>query len=662
MSSYLSENKSVFYNRSSIWLKSEETDLINYQNNSFPKKMLLSLNSSCNLRCKHCPRSHMKIEDIPDKKMSKEMIDHIAKKFFNNISAIQIGGNDLGEQMCSPHFSYFLEKVYEYPIDVDLITNGTLINKENAELLVSSLSRLLISIEGMYDNYELIRGFKWEKLEKNIDMLIEARDKLKRESPLIICLHICVMRNFRDDYFKFVEFAKKKKIDFIDTRNFIPFDKEECDQSFLYFEKEHNSFFKKLSKHAKKHGVNIVCPQPIPTKKAEQNIFKRASCSLPFEVFGMRADGKIGPCCDYRFDLGFFSTDHNNIEDDWSSENFNKLRETVNSTNPPPPCKPCEVINHNIFAYRPSFTETVSEENANNIKHKKHRLRETIILLKGGNFKILLQKIYGLLIRIPVLGRMINILFLIYKLPRLDDKIEETYCKMPEIQSYLSSNKDLLSKVTDFDRHLIFTRKRLQFIRKEIFYEIKYNSSGSNKIDKTVISPKIISTEKVEKNTGNLKLNIGCGHMPMNGYINVDLREIPNVDVVAPADKLPFDDGTVQEIFSSHLIEHFTQEEIKRNILPHWFKLLKTGGTFKAIYPDWEKMIFEYTESNYSFEKLREVTFGAQEYNGDFHYNMFTKESLTRILSEIGFKNISFPVEGRINHDCYESEVIAFKE
>ena len=44
---------------------------------------------------------------------------------------------------------------------------------------------------------------------------------------------------------------------------------------------------------------------------------------------------------------------------------------------------------------------------------------------------------------------------------------------------------------------------------------------------------------------GPPRLNLGCGHIPLDGYVNVDIRALPGVDVVAPVDALPFDPASV---------------------------------------------------------------------------------------------------------------------
>jgi len=281
------------------------------------------------------------------------MIDHIVEDFFKKISCIQIGGTDLGEPMLSPHFSYFVQKVKEHGVGLDMITNGTLINSRNAELIASSLTRILISVEGIGQNYKKIRGVDWQRVENGIKLLAEARDTTGRNSPLIICLQLCVFRDFREDYYQLIDFAKEAGIDLILARNFTPHLHRERSSSFLYFENEHNEFFSQLKQYAQNCNVAISTPPAIPCEQTPRKSFRRKACSLPFEVFGIQANGKIMTCCLEVLDLGYYSPGHQNVMDSWSSANAVRLRETVNSDNPLSTCRNCEAVNYNPIACRP---------------------------------------------------------------------------------------------------------------------------------------------------------------------------------------------------------------------------------------------------------------------------------------------------------------------
>ena len=64
------------------------------------------------------------------------------------------------------------------------------------------------------------------------------------------------------------------------------------------------------------------------------------------------------------------------------------------------------------------------------------------------------------------------------------------------------------------------------------------------------------------------KLNLGCGDKILPGYVNVDVaasRRGLKPDVLCDLHKLTsFEDNTVDEILSVHVVEHFWRWEVAR--------------------------------------------------------------------------------------------------
>ena len=72
-----------------------------------------------------------------------------------------------------------------------------------------------------------------------------------------------------------------------------------------------------------------------------------------------------------------------------------------------------------------------------------------------------------------------------------------------------------------------------------------------------------------------MKLNLGCGNKPKDGFVGVDKFPCEAVDVIADLNgKLPFEDNTVEEIYMDNVIEHILDipalfEELKRISVPN---------------------------------------------------------------------------------------------
>ncbi len=199
---------------------------------------------------------------------------------------------------------------------------------------------------------------------------------------------------------------------------------------------------------------------------------------------------------------------------------------------------------------------------------------------------------------------------------------------------------------------------RLETIRRELMVEIRYGARSGE--GSSAIETRILDEAKVDAGRrGGLRINVGCGHLPLDGYVNVDLRELPGVDVVATVSDMPFEPGELAELFSAHLVEHFPQEQLERELLPYWRSLIRPGGVLRMVVPDGGAMLEGFASGDINWGDLREVLYGGQEYEGDFHFNMYTTETLPKLLENAGFESVSVEAAGRRNGIALEMQLVA---
>lgn len=247
-----------------------------------------------------------------------------------------------------------------------------------------------------------------------------------------------------------------------------------------------------------------------------------------------------------------------------------------------------------------------------------------------------------------------------------NQQIHKVLTKLDNIDSILKERvlQDNMrsSEHTDslIDERLSRIADRLEFVREEILFELRVKTgSFKDKVDHNEIKARVINNAKID--SGIKRINVGCGHIQPDGYINVDIRDVPGIDIISSASALPFADNLLDEIYCSHLVEHFTELELERIIFPHWWKKLNSDGILKVIVPDAQSMMTAYLRGEMSFDDLRKVTYGAQDYEGDFHYTMFTVDSLKVLLEKSNFTHIELVENNRINGLCREMELIAHK-
>jgi predicted SAM-dependent methyltransferase len=170
-----------------------------------------------------------------------------------------------------------------------------------------------------------------------------------------------------------------------------------------------------------------------------------------------------------------------------------------------------------------------------------------------------------------------------------------------------------------------------------------------------------------------IKLNLGCGNQFANGWVNVDysvgarLAKIPffssinkkvklfNLDwnddifLCDLTKKFPWSDESVDEIYSSHTLEHLDKQQ-GYDFLSECYRVLKKQGVIRIVVPDLRAFVEHYIKGELLAENFVENLFVLYEEKGDSflkrklapfirfpHKCMYDTDRLLYIMSEIGF-------------------------
>jgi len=128
-----------------------------------------------------------------------------------------------------------------------------------------------------------------------------------------------------------------------------------------------------------------------------------------------------------------------------------------------------------------------------------------------------------------------------------------------------------------------------------------------------------------------VKLNLGAGDIPIDGYVNIDRKTGQEVYPLA------YDDNSVDEIRASHILEHFGMREVEK-VLKNWVDKLKPGGLIKIAVPDFDKIIQLYKDGD---AKTLGYLFGGQIDHNDYHKSTFNLKSLATQLERAGIQIVS---------------------
>jgi hypothetical protein len=84
-----------------------------------------------------------------------------------------------------------------------------------------------------------------------------------------------------------------------------------------------------------------------------------------------------------------------------------------------------------------------------------------------------------------------------------------------------------------------------------------------------------------------LKLDLGCGKNKREGFLGVDVRSFPGVDIVTDIrGKWMWSDNTVEEVNCSHFLEHLTASE-RIHFVNELYRVMKPGAKATIVVPHW---------------------------------------------------------------------------
>ena len=129
-----------------------------------------------------------------------------------------------------------------------------------------------------------------------------------------------------------------------------------------------------------------------------------------------------------------------------------------------------------------------------------------------------------------------------------------------------------------------------------------------------------------------LRLNIGAGsEVKLPGFTAID-RE--NGQEAYP---LPYADGSVEEIYASHILEHFPAGNTE-NVIKEWARVLKPGGRIRIAVPDFAVIAKAYIAG--ADVPIGPYVMGGQIDANDFHQSLFDEAGLRWQMEKAGLVGI----------------------
>lgn len=132
-----------------------------------------------------------------------------------------------------------------------------------------------------------------------------------------------------------------------------------------------------------------------------------------------------------------------------------------------------------------------------------------------------------------------------------------------------------------------------------------------------------------------IKLNLGSNRHRLEGYENIDILAYEGVDLVADVFHLPHEDGSVEEIYAGHLLEHLANPI---DFFLECWRVLRPDGLLSVVIPD-------VTAINRQPEMAVGILFGFQLKDDrpdraerhDLHRSWWSRDLLLAMAEQCGF-------------------------
>lgn len=247
--------------------------IVNYEDDSKLTRVDFAITSFCNLKCKHCSNSLM--EKVKEPKF-QDIINAFYKLSEIKIDELCITG---GEPMLRREFKEIVNTASGLFENLTLMTNGTLISKDNVDFLCKKFNAISISIDGFNTHScEMIRG------KGVFEKVIEAVKLLHENNYYNISLSSVINTYSRlDEFYKLCNALKVKPI----VRKYAPTGRGQENEEELFLSIFKNESIKKRNfvDYLRKNRINYGFTENATTV-----------CSAYKESIYIGSDLKIYPC------------------------------------------------------------------------------------------------------------------------------------------------------------------------------------------------------------------------------------------------------------------------------------------------------------------------------------------------------------------------------
>jgi len=154
----------------------------------------------------------------------------------------------------------------------------------------------------------------------------------------------------------------------------------------------------------------------------------------------------------------------------------------------------------------------------------------------------------------------------------------------------------------------------------------------------------------------DVKLHFGCGSRVLPGWVNLDAYHAPGISLELDLQReLPLADGSVEWIFTEHVLEHIDRKRIA-DVFSEFHRVLAVGGVARILVPDLDFYCRAYVAGDVErittpLPKTHTTADAVNSvFNDHFHRFIYDFDAMRIELEKAGFVDIVHCEYGQSRH------------
>lgn len=313
---------------------------------SNPLNLIVEPTNRCNAHCPICARHFWDRKANPPADLKPATI-HALREFMITAETVFAFGH--GEPLIGRHFWELVRSAKEYGCRVEVTTNGLALGPAEIDRLVElDVEVLNLSLDAVTDAALLARrGVSIGKIEDVLRYLAERRAAMNSPRPEV-GFAVVLDRDNLDELPGLVSFAADLFVRRLLINHLVAWDETLHARSAYQVPEQMRAALDDLQTRAAARNLELI----LPFAAVHDGV-----CPHPLQMFTVRANGEVWPCCHAVFRNERYSYPVGNVHDHaprsiWNGEAYQALRRAFLCAGAPPAlCRVCPLLNDELASH-----------------------------------------------------------------------------------------------------------------------------------------------------------------------------------------------------------------------------------------------------------------------------------------------------------------------